>query len=153
LYNEKADMTPHREAALTESWRRTLAGIPGMLGRLSYLASLRNANTGAYEHIGLADRVGPFDTDRLLRRSHLEVFQEWLCFDLERQKQELEDHLSGLEGDKREIIANWLSVEPYSVWVPAESGDVERKLFYSDLAIVLELIRADYGVASRDPGL
>ena len=62
-------------------------------------------------------------------------------------------YLSALDGDKREIIANWLSLEPYAVWVPAESRDVERKLFYTDLAIVLDLIRADYGVASRDPGL
>lgn len=145
-------MTPNKEAALTETWRRTLAGIPAMLGRLSYLASLRNANTGAYEHAGLAERVGAMETDRLLRRSHLEVFEEWLCFGLERQKQELEEYLSALKGDKREIISTWLSLEPYSVWVPAESRDVERKLFYTDLGIVLELIRADYGVASRDPG-
>ena len=124
-----------------------------MLGRLSYLASLRNPNTGSYEHVGLAERVGSAEADGLLRRSHLEVFQEWLCFGLERQKDELEEYLSALDGDKREIIANWLSLEPYAVWVPAESRDVERKLFYTDLAIVLDLIRADYGVASRDPGL
>jgi hypothetical protein len=146
-------MTPNREAALAESWRRTLAGIPAMLGRLTYLASLRNPNSGTYEHFGLAERVGPVETDRVLRRSHLEVFQEWLCFGLERQKDELEEHLSSLQGDKRDIIATWLSLEPYASWVPAESRDVERKLFYTDLAVVLELIRAEYGVASRDPGL
>jgi hypothetical protein len=35
--------------------------------------------------------------------------------------------------------------------VPGESRDVERKLFLADLGIVLEIIRAEYGVASRDP--
>lgn len=145
-------MTPNREAALAETWRRTLAGIPARLGRLAYLASLRNPNTGAYEHFGLAERVGAVETDRLLRRSHIEVFQEWLCFGLERQREELEDHLSSLEGNKRDIIAAWLSLEPYAVWVPAESREVERKLFYTDLAAVLELIRDEYGVASHDPG-
>ncbi|MES1260536.1 MAG: hypothetical protein ABUS49_02280, partial [Acidobacteriota bacterium] len=139
-------MTPNREAALAESWRRTLAGIPAMLGRLVYLASLRNQNSGTYEHFGLAERVGPVETDRLLRHSHLEVFQEWLCFGLERQKDELEEHLSSLEGDKREIIATWLSLEPYAGWVPAESRDVERKPFYTALAVVLEPIRSEYGV-------
>ena len=87
----------------------------------------------------------------MLRRSHLEVFQEWLCFGLERQRDELEEHLSSLKGNTREIIATWLSLEPYAVWVPAESRDVERKLFYTDLAIALELVRSEYGVASRDP--
>ncbi len=144
-------MTPNREAALAATWRRTLEGIPAILGRLAYLASLRNPNTGTYEHAGLADRVGAAETDRLLRRSHLEVFQEWLCFGLERQRDELEEQLSSLKGNTREIIATWLSLEPYAVWVPAESRDVERKLFYTDLAIALELVRSEYGVASRDP--
>lgn len=144
-------MTPTKAAALNESWQRTLSAIPAMIGRLSYLASLRNTNTGTYEHFGLAERVGATETDKLLRRSHLEVFQEWLCYELDRQKTELEEYLAGLEGDKREIISTWLSLEPYAVWVPAESRDVERKLFYSDLSVVLELLRADYGVASRDP--
>jgi len=144
-------MSPNRDAALAESWHRTLAGIPTVLGRMAYLASLRNTNTGSYEHFGLAQKVGAGDVDRLLRRSHLEVFQEWLCFGLERQKQELEQYFSELEGDKREILANWLCLEPYGIWVPAESRDVERKLFYTDLEVVLELIRTEYGVASRDP--
>jgi hypothetical protein len=143
-------MTPQKEAALSESWKRTLSGIPSMIGRLSYLASLRNTNTGAYEHVGLSDRIGDAETDRLLRRSHLEVFQDWLCYGLDRQKQELEEYLAGLDGDKRGIIAHWLCLEPYAVWIPAEFREVERKLFYSDLSLVLELIRSDYGVASRD---
>lgn len=144
-------MTHNKEVALWESWKRTLTGIASVIGRLSYLASLRNANTGIYEHFGMSERVGATETDRVLRRSHLEVFQEWLCFGLDRQKQELEDYLVELEGDKRGIIANWLSLEPYAAWIPAETREVERKLFNTDLSIVLELIRTDYGVAIRGP--
>lgn len=144
-------VNPNREAAIAESWQRTLAAIPTLIGRLAYLASLRNANTGSYEHFGLTQRIGEGEVDRMLRRSHMSVFQEWLCFGLERQKEELEEYFSGLEGDRREIVANWLTLEPYGNWVPAESRDVERKLFYADLAVVLELIRTEYGVASRDP--
>jgi hypothetical protein len=151
LYNS-VGMTAEKEAALAANWRRTLDSIPAMLGRLVYLASLRNANTGVYEHAGLADRVGVEITDRVIRRSHLTIFQEWLCYGLRRQKSELDEHLSSLNGDKREVIYNWLSLEPFGVWVPAESKDVERKLFYTDLAIVMELIRVDYGVVSRDRG-
>ena len=145
-------MTAEKESALAENWRRTLSGIPAMLGRLVYLASLRNPNTGVYEHAGLADRVGAEMTDRVIRRSHLTIFQEWLCYGLRRQKSELDEHLSSLEGDRREVIYNWLSLEPFAIWVPAASKDVERKLFYTDLAIAMELIRVEYGVASRDRG-
>jgi hypothetical protein len=152
LYNQaEVNITPQRGAVLAETWQRTLAAIPSFLGRLVYLASLRNANTGFYEHFGLVQRIGTGETDALLRRSHLEIFHEWLCFGLERQKEELEEYFATLDAGKEGIVASWLSLEPYAVWVPAESRDVERKLFLTDLAVVLELIRAECGVASRDP--
>jgi hypothetical protein len=144
-------MTSEKRAMLAESWRRTLEGLGTVFARLAYLASLRNVNSGAYEHFGLAQRVGADEVDRLIRLSHLEVFQQWLCFGLERQKEEVESYFSGLEGDRREILSNWLHLGPYSGWVPAESRDVERQLFFTDLEAVLELIRAESGVASRDP--
>jgi hypothetical protein len=153
LYNawEKNLVNSDSEAAITESWRRTLAGIPTLIGRVAYLASLRNANTGVYEHFGISQRIGEDDADRVLRQSHMAVFQEWLCYGLENQKEELEEYLSGLNGDRREIMANWITLEPYGTWVPAESRDVERKLFHDDLSVVLEILRTEYGVASRDP--
>lgn len=141
----------NREAAVVESWQRTLSAIPTVIGRVAYLSSLRNAHTGSYEHFGLAQRVGEDEVNRILRRSHMTAFQEWLCFGLERQKDELDEYFSELEGDKREIISNWLTLEPWNNWVPGESRDVERKLFGADLAVILELIRAEYGVASPDP--
>jgi len=144
-------VSSNREAAVTESWQRTLSSIPTLLGRVAYLSSLRNVNTGSYEHFGLAQRIGDDEVDRILRRSHMTVFQEWLCFSLERQKDELEAYFSGLEGDRREIIASWLTLEPWNNWVPGESRDVERKLFNADLAVILELIRGECGVSSRDP--
>ena len=144
-------VNPNREAAAAESWQRTLAAIPTLIGRVAYLSSLRNVHTGSYEHFGLAQRIGEDEVDRILRRSHMSVFQEWLSFGLERQKDQLEEYFSELEGDKREIISNWLTLEPWNNWVPGESRDVERKLFNADLAVILELIRVEYGVASRDP--
>lgn len=143
-------MSSAREAAATESWQRTLSRISTLFGRVAYLASLRDANTGTYQHHGLAQRIGEEATDGIIRRSHMAVFQEWLCFGLQLQKEEVEAYFSELEGNKRDIIASWLTLEPYSNWVPAESRDVERRLFCTDLAFVLELLRAEYGVASPD---
>jgi len=120
---------------------------------LAYIASLRNQNKGTYEHFGLAERIGEDETHDLIRRSHLTTFQEWLCFGLERQKEELEAYFASLEGGRSEILANWLTLGPYASWIPAESRDVERKLFYTDLETVLELIRSEAGVVSRDPDL
>ena len=145
-------MTP-LEPRLAESWDRTLHGIPTVLGRLQWLASLRNANTGAYEHFGLAQRTSSAEVNRLVRTSHLGTFQEWLSFPLQRQKEEVEEYFDGLDDDRRETLASWLSLLPCGTWIPAESRDVERSLFLSDLELVLELVRAEYGVAVRDPDL
>lgn len=144
-------MTVNREAAAAESWQRTLSAIPTVIGRIAYLSSLRNLHTGSYEHVGLAQRIGEDGVDRVLRRSHMSVFQEWLCFGLEKQKEELGEYISDQGGDRREIVSNWLTLEPWNNWVPGESRDVERKLFGADFAVILELIRVEYGVSSRDP--
>jgi hypothetical protein len=144
-------MAGDRQAMLEESWRRTIGKIDTLLGRLAYVASLRNVNTGTYEHFGLAEKVGAAEVDDLIRRSHLEIFQQWLCFNLERQKDELLEYFAGQEGTRREILSNWLVLGPYAAWVPADSRDVERNLFYTDLETVLEVIRNESGVASRDP--
>lgn len=138
---------------LADSWKKTLARIPTVLGRLEYLSSLRNAHSGRYEHFGLAQKVGEEEADLLLRRSHSETFEEWLVLRQIDQKSEAEDYLSGLTGDKREIIASWLALKPFSAWVPAESRDIERDLFLADLSSVVESLRSDYQVASRDPEL
>jgi hypothetical protein len=142
-------MSTSGDAAL-DAWQRTLSRIPTVFGRIAHMAGLRDLNTGAYRHHGLAQRIGENSADKVLRQSHMAAFQEWLRFGLQLQKEEVEEYFSGIEGNRREIIANWLSLEPYANWVPAESRDVERKLFYSDLGVVLEFIRSEYGVPSPD---
>jgi hypothetical protein len=153
LYNARGEpiLSSQRENAIAESWQRTLSAIPTLIGRMAYLASLRNANTGIYEHFGLAQRVGADEVDRTLRRSHMNLFVDWLSLALENQKDQLEEYFSGLDGDRRELISSWLAMQPWNGWAPAESRDVERKLFNADLAVILELLRTEYGVASRDP--
>lgn len=146
-------MNPEFQNAVAENWRRTLDQIPTVIGRLAFMTSLRSPATGIYEHFGLSQRLGAQASDKLLRRVHTELFENWLCFGLERQKEELEEYLAGLGSDKREILWNWLYLRPWIAWIPADSRDVERALFDSDISAVLELLRIEYGVASRDPDL
>jgi hypothetical protein len=141
------------QAAVGENWRRTLDRIPTIIGRLAFMASLRSTATGTYEHFGIAQRLGAHATDQLLRGVHAELFELWLCCNLERQKEELEEYLSSLGPDKREILWNWLQLKPWSAWIPADSRDVERSLFDTDICAALELLRIEYGVACRDPDL
>src|SRR5579864_8729114 len=76
--------------AAADLWRNTLSQIPSVFGRLVYLSSLRNQNTGAYEHHGLALVFGPEESNRALKKSHSQAFAEWLSFDIEQQKADLD---------------------------------------------------------------
>ena len=132
-------------------WRHTLTQIPTTFGRLVYLASLRNQNTGVYEHHGLAQVFGAEEADRTLRRSHFEIFSEWLCFGLEQQKNEVTGYLEALDESLRLVLENWIRFSPYRNFLPASTREAERELYISDLETVLELLRREYGVASPDP--
>jgi hypothetical protein len=143
-------MTFDRSAA-ADLWRNTLSQIPTTIGRLIYLASLRDENTGAYHHHGLEQLFGPEQSQQTIRQSHSQIFSDWLCFNLEQQKKDLEGYLDELKEDKKIILATWIGLAPYRYYPPADARDVERNLFTTDLETVLELLRYDYGVAPPDP--
>ncbi len=137
--------------AAANLWRRTLNQIPSLFGRLVYLCSLRDQNSGAYDHYGLTQEFGDEEANRALRESHEATFSEWLCLRLEGQKADLDMYLSGLEGDRRAILDTWIRLQPYRNLVPSTVREVERELYMSDLDAILELLKNELGVASPDP--
>jgi hypothetical protein len=136
--------------AASDLWRNTLSQIPSLFGRLVYLASLRNANSGRYEHHGLALVFGEDEANRALKKSHSQVFREWLTFNLEQQKADLELYLSGLYEDKRTVLTTWLELAPYRALMPASLRAVEKRLYIADLKALIELMGNAHGAA--DPG-
>jgi len=132
-------------------WRNTLSQIPSVFGRMVYLCSLRDANTGCYEHYGLAQAFSDEEADRVLRESHEQAFAEWLCFNLEQQKADLDLYLSGLNGNRRTILETWIRLTPYRALIPTVAREVERRLYLTDLETILELLKNEYGVVSPDP--
>jgi hypothetical protein len=137
--------------AAADLWRHTLAQIPTVFGRLVYLASLRNQNTGSYEHYGLVQIFGDSEADRTLRQSHEEVFSEWLNFPLARQKEELAEYLASLDDSPERVLATWTRLAPYRSLVPLGARAVERELYLADLGTVLQLLTREHGVAYSDP--
>src|SRR5262249_46278955 len=125
-------------------WRKTLAQVPTVFGRLTLLASLRNPTTGRYSHEDLLPFMGPEDTDRALCNSHHQVFTEWLRFSLAEQKADLDDYLC-MTGRSRRAV-------DYRHLVPPTARDVERQLYLTDLETLLELLKYEHGDAFSIPG-
>ena len=137
--------------AVADVWRHTLSQIHTVFGRLVYLSSLRNLNSGRYEHHGLALVFGPDDASRALKKSHKLAFAEWLKFDIEQQKADLELYLSDLLEDKKTVLRAWTKFAPYKNILPSSARAVERRLYLAELKAILDLLRAASGVDDPDP--
>jgi hypothetical protein len=130
-----------RQRPSQDLWRRTLAQIPSVFGRLDYLARLRDPNSGAYQHHGLAQVFGADEADRALRESHLTSFQEWLGMSFEHQKTDLAVFFSGLLVERRTLVETWLRLAHYRNLIPAAAPEPERALFLADVEILLRALR------------
>ncbi len=129
------------ERATRDVWARTLSEIPTTFGKIAYLASLRNLNSGAYEHFGLAHVYSEKLANRVLSNSHRQVFAEWLNFSLEQQRLDLEEYLHSVEDDRGKLLDTWLTLTPYRNLLPAEAREAEKLLYISDLEFILDLLR------------
>src|SRR5579883_2373259 len=120
------------------SCERFIQGIvshpPTIIGKLVYVAGLRNKATGRYSHPGAESACTDEFTDRALRNQHQKLFHMWLALTLERQVDELETFLAGVANDGQDasdVIAGLPDL------APAGAFRHEIELFRSDLEIVL----------------
>lgn len=143
--------SPNPQVDIHEIWASNLSQIRTAYGRLVYLAGLRNANTGRYEHYG-SDGQARTNMDRALKTIHERLFRDWVGFPLKRKQSDIEEYISGIEHevDRTELIDAWLRLTPYKNLVPASIQGPERQKHISDFEAILGLLRNVYGVASPD---
>ncbi len=130
---------------------REITQIQTSYGRLVYLASLRNPDSGRYEHYGSESSL-PSAVNKELARLHEKIFREWVTYTLERKKADIELYIAGIElGDRAELIDAWLRLTPYKNLVPAAIQGPERQKHISDFEAILGLLKNVHGVASPNP--
>jgi hypothetical protein len=133
-------------------WIRDLTLIESSYGKLVYIAGLRNPDTGRYEHFGFTTSPSNLLASRTLKRIHEVIFRDWVSFNLERKKADIELYVAGIrEVDRTELIDAWLRLTPYKNLVPASIQGPERQKHISDFEAILGLMKNVYGVASPDP--
>ena len=132
-------------------WRHTIYQILSLFGRLGYLSSLYDRSDARYHHHELEDFLGAEEADRLIRDTHRQAFTQWLCYDLEQQKADLDLYLSDLGVDKRTTLAIWAGLAPYRELIPPDAEEHERRLFLADLETLLGLMNRQYAVGQNPP--
>ena len=139
------------QAISGETWIRDLCQVETAYGRLVYLASLRNPNSGRYEYFGV-DSSAAVAANRSLQSLHEAIFREWVTFSLESKMEDIEVYIAGVDRvDYRELIDAWLRLTPYKNLVPAAIQGPERQKHISDFEAILGLLKNVYGVSSPDP--
>ena len=127
-------------SAAADLWKHTLSRIPTVYGRLTYLASLRDRNSGVYRHHGLSTIYGREESAHAMRDSHEQAFAEWLKLGLEAKTADLGEYAGELE-DPREVVLKHLATTAASEFqLPDNARPMERKLFHRDFEIAVELL-------------
>jgi hypothetical protein len=93
---------------------------------------------------------GEDDARRALRKSHVRAFAEWLTFNLEQQKADLDLYLSTVAADKPSIVENWLTVAAYKTFVPSSATTVEKRLYIADIEALIALLKNEHGAGGPD---
>ena len=122
-------------------WRHTLSQIPYVLGRMAYLASLRNPNTGRYEHHGLAQIYGADKAHRTLLASHEAAFSDWLNYDLAQQESDLRLYLLEVGSEPHQVLDAWNHLGTHRTLIPMTASDAQRDLFLMDIEALLLALR------------
>jgi hypothetical protein len=125
--------------SVAESWRNSLTRISTVFGRLAHLASMREPGSDHYRFSALSQTLGWEEADRTLRRSHYQLFAQWLTLSLAEQKSDLDEFLRG--------SAYELKI-PIREIPPANARDVERMLYVNDLELLFELLSFERQLAS-----
>jgi hypothetical protein len=129
------------QAAYDDLLHRTLSRINCELGRLIYLASTREYNTGNYYHEGLASRFSPEAARKALEIAHRQAFYKVSALSLGDLVADVESYLGSTRESPEECLRAWQKLEPYRVAVPADVNATVTRLFTSNLRLALAILR------------
>lgn len=131
--------------ALADLWKHTLSQIPSIYGRLVYLASLRDANSGIYRHHGLSAAFGREESLSAMRKSHEDTFREWLSLSLPSKSADLVAYFQNVDENPRQVVTYLARATPYLSQLPDAASPAQRRQFKMEMEILLELIKNDSG--------
>jgi len=131
--------------------RRTLSKISSDLGRLIFIASTRDYNTGAYLHEGLGSRFTPETASEALELAHTQIFKQLAAYSLEALIEEIETYACASRQSAATIVHTWQILEPYRVAVPLQLNPTIVQLFLSNIRLALAILRHRENREAADP--
>jgi hypothetical protein len=128
------------QEAYEDLLRRSLAKISCDLGRLIYLASMRDYNTGSYRHDGLEARFSPAVAREALELAHREIFHQVAALKLHDLVKQMAMYLESCHEEEANVLRAWRRLEPYRILVPLNVNSTMATLFISNIKLALVIL-------------
>lgn len=126
-----------QQQAVDDLELRTLSRIDTLVGRLVYVASTRDYNTGAYYHDGLAMRFQTSAAQAALLQCHRSLFQACVLLPLSGLVEELTAYFNSAQEDQLQLIRSWQEFVAYRMLLPADCDRLSSGLFLSNMKLAL----------------
>ncbi len=129
------------EAAKEDLRLRTLEPIGYDFGRLIYMSSLRDFNSGEYYHHGLAHSFSEQAASVALAACHQEIFYRLATSPLESLVAQVEHFMRSSPHAWEKTVNAWETLEAYRVMIPSVSNRLVADLFRSNVRVAVEVLK------------
>jgi hypothetical protein len=134
---ESLERFQQSRAVIEDFSSRTLAAISSDFGRLYYVSSLKDANSGRYEHEGLLNLYSMESVQAALSHCHEELFSRILETPLKEQERDLHACLCAAGEQYWEIVKTWRENRQFQEMCPEGVPNYLHDLFCSNLGALL----------------
>ena len=134
------------KSALQDVKETTLAAVSGLLGKLTYVASLRRAQ-GRYEHWGMELVHGAESSERALRTAHAEIVTGILRTPLESLLEDLQESSRGTGLDAKLYVEGMR--DRFEDLLPGERQDSVAATHLNSVLLALSTLEKNRARATR----
>lgn len=136
---ESLERFQQSRAVVEDFSSRTLAAISTVFGRLYYVSSLKDSNSGRYEHDGLMALYPENSVQVALSHCHEELFSRILETPLRDQERDLRECLSWAGDQYWDVVESWRKNRDFQNICPEGLPNYLNDLFCSNMGALLAI--------------
>lgn len=134
---ESLERFQQSRAVIEDFSSQTLAAIPTEFGRLYYVSSLKDSESGRYEHDGLSRLYSDNAVQAALSHCHEELFSRILETSLKEQKIDLGECLGSAGDRSNDVVESWREGRYFQNLCPDGLPGYLNDLFCSNMNALL----------------
>lgn len=136
---ESLENFQQNRAVIEDFSTRTLAAIPSDFGRLYYVSSLKDSDSGRYEHDGLTTLYPENAVQAALSHCHEELFSRILETPLKEQEHDLRACLGSAGDQCGDVVESWRKDRSFQKMCPEGLPNYLQDLFCSNMGALLAI--------------